>query len=122
MRRNSIRIGVFGILLAGLALLSGCLVAATSQTSHDGLFVADGTLARIEKGKTSRDWVLATIGQPSSKSTTSDGGEIWKYTYTTHTNSDTTIFLLFAGTSSDDATQTAYIEFKDAVVTNWWRG
>jgi|ERR1700722_8291447 len=122
MLRISARFGICGLLLAGLGLMSGCLVATSSQTTHTGSFVSDETWNKIEKGKTSQEWVLTVVGQPTQKSNLKDGKEIWKYTYTTRTQNGGGVFLLYAGSSSEETIGNAFIEFKDGIVTDWWRG
>jgi hypothetical protein len=97
-----------------LLLLGGCLILDNSETTHKGVAVAPDTFATSA-------WVVATLGEPSSKNKT-DGDEVWKYVYTEHTDSSGAIFLIFGGSSSNEKTETTFIEFKDGVVVNKWRG
>src|SRR5271170_7192957 len=120
MLRISKRLGHLTLLLSISWLLSGCLVATSSQTTHSGDYVSDATWSKLEKGRTSQEWVLTVIGQPTSKSTVGSGKEIWKFSYTTRTENNGAVFLIFAGSSKEENSSNAYIEFKNGIVTDWW--
>jgi len=104
-----------------LASAPGCLVAGSSKTTYTGTKVAQSTFEQIKLGSTTIGWVHATLGDANSK--TKDGDdEVWKYTYTEHTESSGAVFLVFAGSTSDETINTVFIEFKDGIVINKWRG
>ena len=109
------------ILLTALAAMTGCLVTASSQTTHNGKQVSQETFAQVKPGTTTIGWVEATLGSPTSKSKIGDD-EVWKYVYTEHTDSSGAIFLIFGGSGSSEKSETAFIEFKDGIVINKWRG
>ena len=117
MKYNSPRI----VLLTSIALLTGCLVTHSDETTHKGVAVAPDTFAQIKPGSTTLGWVESTLGNPSSK-TKNEFTEVWKYVYTEHSDSSGAIFLIFGGSRSNEKTETTFIEFKDGVVTNKWRG
>jgi hypothetical protein len=100
---------------------AGCLVSSDTQQTHAGVNVPETTFAQIQPGKTTVGWVQATLGEPTSK-TNADGDVVWKYTYTERTDSSGALFLIFGGHSSTESSKTAYVEFKDGVVVNKWRG
>ncbi len=104
-----------------MAVLSGCLISSNSTETRSGNYVAESTFSKIEPGKTTAGWVKATLGDPSSKSTVDDH-EVWKYTYTTRTDNSGAVFLIFGGHNSSETTGTAFVEIKDGIVTNKWRG
>jgi outer membrane protein assembly factor BamE (lipoprotein component of BamABCDE complex) len=109
------------LLLLSALLLTGCLVTHNSSTTHNGTQVTSETFDQIKPGATTAGWVLATLGQPTSKTSTGSD-EIWKYVYTEHTDSSGAIFLIFGGSDSSDKSETAFVEIKDGIVTNKWRG
>ncbi len=109
------------ILAGAFACLAGCLVTHNSETTRKGIEVSPDTFAQIKSGSTTVGWVTATLGPPSSKTPT-DSGEIWKYTYTERTDSSGAIFLIFGGSDSAEKSDTTFIEIKDGIVTNKWRG
>ena len=108
--------------LVVLALLSGCLISHSSNQSISGNYVPPTTFDQIERGKTTAGWVKATLGEPSSRDTVENGSEIWKYSYSEKTSSSGAIFLIFGGSDRKEKQRVAYVEIKDGVVTNKWRG
>jgi outer membrane protein assembly factor BamE (lipoprotein component of BamABCDE complex) len=104
-----------------LLTMTGCLISSTSNVTHTGVSVSDASWAQIVPGK-SADFVTAVLGEPTSKQKLDDGTEIWKWTYTERTDSSGAVFLIFGGTSTQENSHTAFVELKDGVVTNHWRG
>jgi outer membrane protein assembly factor BamE (lipoprotein component of BamABCDE complex) len=117
MKRTPLR----ALALLSLFLLSGCLVAHSSDQKVTGNFVPPDTFDRIEPGKTTSAWVKATLGEPSSKDTADKNTEIWKYNYSEQKESSGAIFLIFGGSDKKETQHVAYVEMKDGVVTNKWR-
>lgn len=115
---------VRGLILSGAMLVgaSGCLVASDTHQSRTGTYVADTTFNQIKPGKTSEGWVRATLGPPTSESKLDDGTRLWKYSYTERRESSGAVFLIFGGHDEKEQTHTAFVELKDGVVTNAWRG
>jgi outer membrane protein assembly factor BamE (lipoprotein component of BamABCDE complex) len=109
-------------LLGGLFSLQGCLVSTSSQQERSGNYVAETTFDQIEPGKTTDKWIIATIGQPDTKSDIGNGGELWKWSYTEVKKNDGAVFLIFAGSDKKETTRYAFVELKDGVVTKKWRG
>jgi outer membrane protein assembly factor BamE (lipoprotein component of BamABCDE complex) len=106
---------------AGLILLTGCLVTHNSTTTHSGTRVETDTFAQIKPGTTTSGWVSATLGAPTSIAK-NDSDEVWKYVYTEHTDSSGAIFLIFGGSDSTEKSEIAFIEIKNGIVINKWRG
>ncbi len=112
-----------GLMLGAMLMaLSGCLVAGSAKQERTGKYVADTTFNQIEPGKTTAGWIVATLGEPDKKTPVGDGGEVWQWQYTEHRENSTAVFLIFAGSNKKDSTGTAFVEVKDGVVTNKWRG
>jgi hypothetical protein len=114
-----------GFLIAFVSLLgiAGCLISSDSSQKVSGSYVAESTFDKIQPGKTSAGWVKATLGEPNSKEAVeSTGSEIWKYSYTQTKESSGAVFLLFSGHDTKETTGHAYVEMKDGVVVNKWRG
>ena len=115
-----------GILCAvtSLALLTttGCLVGGSSSVKREGNYVADSTLNSIEPGKTGKAWVIATLGEPSSKKEIEPCHELWKYSYKETKDNDGYVFLIFAGSDKNVTGGNVFVEFKNDVVSKSWRG
>jgi outer membrane protein assembly factor BamE (lipoprotein component of BamABCDE complex) len=112
---------VLAMLLLLIGAGTGCLVSADSSQTRSGSFVPENTFDQIKTGQTTVAWVKAVLGEPSSKNT-ADNTEIWKWSYTERKESSGAIFLIFGGHDEKEQTHAAYVEFKDGVVVNKWRG
>src|SRR5215217_2724908 len=113
----------YSLMIASLLTLSGCLVMSNNEEKITGKFVPETTFNQIEAGKTTAGWVKATLGDPSETTKVADTStEIWKYNYTERKEGQGAVFLIFAGNNSKEKNGTAYVEIKDGVVTNKWRG
>lgn len=104
-----------------LVALTGCLVTGSSKQVRSGNYVSDDAFKRIEPGKTTAGWVLATLGEPTSRQTIEDGSEVWKWTYSEHRQSSGAVFLIFGGSDEKEITGNAFVELRDGIVTNAWR-
>lgn len=100
---------------------SGCLVNAASSQTRSGNFVPENTFDQIKPNQTTQAWVKAVLGEPTSKNT-ADSSEIWKWSYTERKESSGAIFLILGGHDEKEQAHAAYVEFKDGVVVNKWRG
>jgi outer membrane protein assembly factor BamE (lipoprotein component of BamABCDE complex) len=113
-------LGGMGFAVA-LCLLAGCLVTHGSDTTYKGTRVDPQTFDQIKVGSTTEGWVQSTLGSPTSVSH-NDKTEVWKYTYTEHTDEHGAIFLVFGGSDSTEKSETVFVEFKDGIVINKGRG
>jgi outer membrane protein assembly factor BamE (lipoprotein component of BamABCDE complex) len=100
--------------------LGACIINAHSHTERSGLYVSAETLRQIEPGR-SRDYVLALLGEPTSRTTLDAGVEIWKWAYSETRRSEDTLIFVFSGENSERVAGAAYVEFQDGVVTKTWR-
>lgn len=111
------------IILALLLLMgSGCsLVSSHSHENRSGNYVPESTFSEIRPGKTSADWVRATLGGPSQVTRLEDGSELWRWTYTEQKTSSGHLFLIFDGSSDKTENRSAFVEVKAGRVTRKWR-
>ena len=107
--------------LLALMLLTGCLVAHSSNQSYSGNYIPQDTFDRIEPGKTTAAWVQATLGEPSSREKVDGNTEVWKYSYTERKESSGAIFLIFGGSDKKEQQHVAYVEMSNGVVSKKWR-
>lgn len=110
---------------AALALLAaplagGCVINASSNSEVSGRYVSEATIQRIQPGKDA-EYVLALLGEPSSRTQVSDGTEIWKWGYRKEKRSGSGIAFVFSGKSTTTTEHTTYVELKDGVVVKSWR-
>ena len=113
---------VLALVIAGLLPLAGCIIFSNDVSYEEkGPRVSDQAFEQIESGKTTRDWVVATLGEPSQREVTADGVEILKYKYTRREESNVLIlpFLIVEDEHKED--RTVYFEVKDGVVQRFWK-
>lgn len=103
------------------APMSGCLITSRNHEDFTGTEISDATFNRIEPGTTTRQWILATLGQPTTQTTLEDGSEIWKWTYSRTRSSSGSLLFVFGGSSSTVTGGSAYVQMKDGIVTKSWR-
>lgn len=118
-----LRSTTLGVLTAALLAtsLTGCLIGSNERETLAGKQVSDATFNRIQPGVTTTEWIQGTLGEPSTKSTLSDGTEVWKWSYTKTKASSGTVLFLFGGSSSKTTAGSAYVEAKNGIVTKAWR-
>ncbi len=104
-----------------MANLGGCLIGSSNTEASTGKEVSQATFNKIEPGVTTKKWVEATLGEPTSSSTLDDGTEVWKWSYANVKSSRGTVLFLFGGSSTKTTSGSAYVEMKDGLVTRAWR-
>lgn len=117
MLRHLIR----NVLIASLLFAaSGCLLTSSNTTDESGVRVGANTLRQVEVGKTTDDWLMATLGPPTSRKVVRENMEIVGYDHELVKKSKGSVFLLFAGSSKKIEKSTTYFELNDGVVTRYW--
>ena len=106
--------------LAPALLLPGCLIGRNSKTEVHGTYVGPETIAQIEPGK-SASYVVALLGEPSSKTRLDDGGELWKWSYVERKESRGSVLFIFGSNSKHETHNTAFVEFANGAVKRAWR-
>ena len=110
------------LLLAVIGLNAGCLVGGSSEVKREGSYVSDQTLNTIEPGKTGKAWVLATLGEPTSKKEIEPGHELWKYSYKETKEGEGYVLFVFGGSDKSETGGHVFVEFKGDTVSKSWRG
>ena len=105
-----------------IAGASGCLVMGGKEVSQSGTKVTGATLSQLEPGVTTREWLLTTIGEPSSRAPVPNDPavEIFKYEHRERRSQGSAVFLIFAGGSEIEQTTTTYIELREGIVSRYW--
>lgn len=104
-----------------MANLGGCLIGSSNTEVSTGKEISQPTFNKIEPGVTTKQWIEATLGEPTSKSTLDDGTDVWKWSYAHVKSSRGTVLFLFGGSSTKTTSGSAYVEMKDGLVTRAWR-
>ncbi len=108
-------------LTAAVGVLSGCLVRVNSSSEYSGNYVPPTTLSKVEPGKTTQEWIQATMGEPNTKTTLKDGTEIWRFEYERTRSSSGSVFLLLDSDSRSRVRGATFVELKDGIVQKVWR-
>ncbi len=119
MLRNILR----NLTIAGLLFItSGCLLTSHNSVDESGVAVGDSTLRQVRVGETTDSWLLATLGEPTSRRDVRGPGdvEILAYNHEIVRKSRGSVFLLFSGRSHKEQNTTTYFEITDGVVTRYW--
>ncbi len=120
-------------------LLAGCLVSSSNSTQESGVRVSSTTLEQIEPNRTTEQWLIATLGEPTSRTAVQSGVptdsnavanatapagpkvEILRYDFSRTERSAGAVFLIFGGATSRSEQSRAFFEVTDGVVTRAWR-
>jgi outer membrane protein assembly factor BamE (lipoprotein component of BamABCDE complex) len=84
------------IALIPLLALSACVYVQDSHTHRKGSEVSQQTVAQIEPGKTTKEWVLTNLGTPDRIQAEKDGFEVYEYVSERHQRTESKFFLLFS--------------------------
>ncbi|MBC8329715.1 MAG: outer membrane protein assembly factor BamE [Planctomycetes bacterium] len=115
------RILASALLAAGALTAPACVISAGSDSEVSGQYVSQTTLDRIQPGK-DQAYVLALIGEPSSKSKLDDGTEIWKWRYVEKKRTRGHLIFIFDTDSKTETRHLSYVEFgPDGMVVKSWQ-
>ncbi len=103
-------------------VLSGC-ISGRSDVSYGskGPVVGSETLRQIKVGSTSKEWLLGTLGEPTSETETPEGTEILKYVYTKKVDSDLDVFIFLDFDDKREERTVLYFELADGIVSRYWK-
>jgi len=109
------------LLAAGALAAPACVISAGSDTEISGQYISQRTLDRIEPGE-DKEYVLALLGEPSSRTTLDDGVEIWKWRYLEKRRSRGHLIFVFDTDSKTETRHVSYVEFgPDGTVVKAWQ-
>jgi len=114
--------GIIVLCVAFGFVLSGC-ISSRSDVSYGakGPIVGGETLRQIKAGVTSKEWLLGTLGEPTSETQTPDGTEILKYVYTKKVDSDLDVFIFLDFDDRREERTVLYFEIADGIVSRYWK-
>lgn len=99
---------------------SGCLISKTNSTREQGVKVSGSTLDQVKPGETTESWLLATLGEPTSRRPVDETTSVLRYDHKVVTSKGGAVFLIFAGAEKKEKTNSVLFETKDGVVTRYW--
>jgi len=111
------------LVLFALSLpLTACVIVnADSHKTYQGRFVGEETLSKIEPG-TTQEYVLAVIGEPTTRTNLSTGGSVWKWEFSEKVTRKGHILFVLRDDSTKETRGATYVEFgEDGLVTSSWR-
>ncbi len=73
---------------------------------YDGTFISERLFDRIKVNETRTDWILAVLGEPTSKAELDNGTTIWKWSYRP-LEQEASIFSVFGGSKDEPKLQTS---------------
>jgi len=124
MMRITLRGIVSGLCVLSLGIgLTGCLITTRSDTSYTPVKpqITESTLSRVEPGITTKEWVIAACGSPTSRDLLPDGTEILKYEYKEKKDEELNLIFLIHSESTKEKRSVTYFEIKDGIVTRYWQ-
>jgi hypothetical protein len=114
-----IEIALFVSLIVTSVLLVGC-VATKSDVHYTG--VDNSQLRQVERGKTTKDWLVTVLGEPTEQSMTEEGAEILRYKCTEKRDNK---FVLFPPPividDKKEIEHTVVFKLKDGIVQRYWK-
>ena len=119
-KRRAIRfVCVLGV-IAGILALAGCVIVNSDVSyGEKGAPLSADTLEQIEPGETTRDWVVATLGEPSEQSTAEGGVEVLTYRYSCTRQGNLVMPFLIVNDEKTDE-QAVHFEISEGVVQRYW--
>lgn len=123
MTWNSIRSVSTLLCVLPALLITGCVISARTDTSYTPMRtrLSESTLSQIHPGSTTREWLIAACGAPTSQEVLPDGTQILKYEYTEKKTEDFTLIFLIHSESSKEQRNVTYFEIRDGVVARYWQ-
>jgi hypothetical protein len=106
----------------GLAC-GGCFIQSDAQVTYgpSGKPLSEGMVGQIKPGETTREWVLAALGEPAQASDIGQTGEILLYEYVRKERASLGVFLLLHSSASNEKCTRLYLELHDGVVKRYWQ-
>jgi hypothetical protein len=121
MERHTSHRLVLALIVAGSLLpVAGCFIWNSDvRYGEKGAPLSGSTLEQIESGKTTRAWLIATLGEPSEQSTMDTGVELLQYKYSKTQESNVVMPFVIVN-DEKKSEQIVYFELKEGIVQKYW--
>jgi outer membrane protein assembly factor BamE (lipoprotein component of BamABCDE complex) len=100
--------------------LSSCIIDTSSRTERSGRQVGHETLEQIQPGRT-REFVLALLGEPTSRSGAGGKSEVWKWEYRSREQRSGSLIFVFDSDKTTEVRNTTYVLFEDGQAVKAWQ-
>ncbi len=100
--------------------LPGCIIDTSSHSEHSGRRVGPETLEQLQPGR-SQEFVLALLGDPTTRSRAGGQTEVWKWEYRSREHRSGSLIFVVDSDSTTDVHSTTYALFEDGKVTKVWQ-
>ena len=109
--------------IAAAIAMGGCLVSSSKSEHIDGAYIQPGDLADVRVNESDTNDVLDILGEPTRRAKDTDAGtQTWTWNWSRTKKGSGSLFLIFAGSSSEEIDESAHVVFDDdGVVIDKWR-
>ena len=116
-------IGRCSVLVAVLSIAACSFVDHRRDVSFGGAgkLVPSSVLEQIKPGKTSRAWLHANLGEPTSRSMSDDGEELLTYAFDTIKQKRLRILFVYQSRRTQTDSKHVYVSLKKGLVTRCWK-
>jgi hypothetical protein len=112
------KIALFVSLVVTSLLLVGCVIS-DSDVHYTG--IADESLKQVQCGQTTKNWLVATFGEPTEQRVTDEGNEILSYKCTRKQDNSVVVFPIVIVDDEKETEHTISFELKDGIVQRYWK-
>ncbi len=107
-------------LLVAVAGLGACVIDTSAHVEKSGRQFSHETLDEVRPGRT-QEFVLALLGEPTSRSHAGDKTEIWKWEYKTREHRSGSFIFILDSDKTTEVRGTTYVMFDDGKVAKVWQ-
>lgn len=101
-------------------ILGGCVYTEGRTVREHGPQLSKESLAAVEPGTTTTEWLAALAGEPKSRTRLADGTELLRYDSDRRTTEGAYLFMLFASSSNTIERTCWWFETKDGRIMRYW--
>ena len=112
---------IAGVLITAFTMTAtGCLVVSGRSTHESGIRISEATMQQVEIGETTEAWIVAALGEPTSRTELDDHIVLARYEHSVTRAEGGAVLLIFAGGSATTRRSTTYFEYDDGILCRTW--
>jgi len=108
------------LLLINVLSSTSCIMSWDHEHEYTHTAFDRDDADKIVIGSTSSEWIVDTFGEPDSRLTRDDGGELWKYENRGNRDVRFFMFPIIDVDVKTDQRETLSISIQDEVVIDYW--